>query len=299
MTSVAEMIHTVRVTHLRGGDASHRNTLANAMSDTTGTSMVLSYEFKRIAPGSRVSIDLEDFHVFQSNATSKTLTVERGAYETTATTHDADDIVELGSRHSPAEVLRTANDVLKELEGRRLYATDTVELTYDAATGGYNLAGVTGLLDVLEVEAQATYGDIWNLLDITDWRLATLAETDDFATGNALMINRALDMASGYKLRAKVAKSFTALSSLSEDVETVTGLNAADVLALGTALSLQSNMPMQRVLPDRQGDSRRAAEVPATSPISAANRLSSRFEGRVAQELRILEMRHPTRLRTR
>lgn len=299
MTSVAEMIHTVRVTHLRGGDASRRNTLAVTMGDTTGTSMQLSYDFVQVAPGSRVSIDLEDFHVYETNAATKTLTVERGAYETTASTHAAGDVVELGSNHSSAEVLRTANSVLHELEGQRLYAVSTVELTYDSAIYGYDLTGVTGLLDVIDVEAQATYGDRWDLLDVTAWRLATLAETDDFATGNALILSGPLNVATGYKLRAKVAKSFTPLTSLNQDVETITGLNSADVLALGTAMSLQSNMPMLRNLLDRQPDTRRAAEVPPGAQLSAPNRLARRYEERVAQELRLLELRHPRRMRTR
>ena len=293
------MIHAIRITHLRGGDASHRNTLGGDLSDTTGTSVSLNYDFKSIAPGSRVSIDLEDMHVFEANAASKTLVVERGAYATTATTHLEGDVMELGSRHSPAEVLRAANDVLKELEGLGLYAVDTVELVYDSIIYGYDLAGIDGLLYVIDVEAQDTIGDRYELLDITQWRMAQLAETDDFPTGNALLLHSSVDVPSGYALRVKVAKAFTPLTSLSQDVETVTGLHSSDVLALGTALSLQSNMPMLRNSIDRQGDPRRAAEVPVGSTLSAPNRLAARYDDRVNQERRILEMKHPSRLRTR
>ncbi len=300
MTTLEAMAHTVRVTHLRGGQGESRNTISASVSDTTGTTISLTHAFKGIAPGSRVSCELEDWHTYQSDSTAKTLTVERGAYGSTAATHTTvGTVVLLGAKHSNFEILTTANKVLKELQGKGLYKTAPVELTYAAATDGYNLAGLTDFLRVIEVYVNLPGAAArWSRIDITEWEVIQGAETDDFASGLALMLVNGARTASGQPIRVTCAVEFPELTALSDNVETVTGLATADILELGVAVSLASNTPMERNDLTRQPDPRRAAEVPPGAWLSAPNRLARRFEDRVEQELSILEKRHPVRLRT-
>ncbi len=300
MTTLEALANTVRVTHLNGGQGESRNTISASVSDTTTTTIALTYDFKGIAPGSRASCELEDWHVYTTDTTAKTITVERAAYGSTAATHTTvGTVVHLGAKHSNFEILTTANKVLKELQGRGLYKTATVELTYAAATDGYNLAGLTNFMRVIEVYVDHPGSAArWSRIDVTEWDVIQDAETDDFATGNALMLVNGARTASGQQVRVTCAVEFPELSALADNVESVTGLATSDVLDLGVAVSLVSNTPLERNDLSRQPDPRRAAEVPPGAWLSAPNRIVRRFEDRVEQELSILEKRHPVRLRT-
>lgn len=297
--NVAHAINDVRVNFLAGGHPERRNLLSIALGDTTGTSVVLTHEVTGIAPNSRISIGLEDMHVYTVNPTTKTLTVTRGDYGTTAATHSADDVVLVGSLHSNAAILDTFNDVLKELAGRGLYDVDHVELTFSSATDGYDLTGTTNLIEVIDVETKAFIRTDWHRLDISEWRLVQTAETDDFASGNALLLTHGRVAYNGQPLRVWYKKRFTGLTTLTEDIETASGLSddAYDLLPLGAAVRLSSGTPLLRNDLMYQPDPRRADEVPAGATIAAPSNLRRIYEQRIRQELDRQERRYPTRLR--
>lgn len=300
MATVADLISRTRQ-YLQGGHPERRNLLATALTDTTTTSVVLTYDTQGIGPNSRVSIGLEDFHVHVNDAGAKTLTVSRGDYGSTATTHSAGDVVLVGSLYSNNAILDAFNDTLLDLEGRGLYKVATpLELTYASGTDGYDLTGVTSLLSVIEVESKAYGRTDWHRLDVGDWRVVHSAETDDFASGFALILSTSEIAYNGNQLRVWYREPFTALTAL-DDNSTDSGLDigAEDLLVLGAAVRLAFTAPLLRNDLTFQPDPRRAAEVPPGVTLAAPSNLRRLYEQRVDAELARLDARYPVRLRVK
>ncbi len=74
--------------YLLTGQREPRNVLATTV-DSDDTSVVLTYSVRSAQEGAKVSIDFEDSYVVSSEPTSKTLTVIRAQFGTTAAAHDS------------------------------------------------------------------------------------------------------------------------------------------------------------------------------------------------------------------
>ena len=120
------------------------------------TSLVVSDPAGTILPSLRpetvVSIDLELMYVQAVSGT--TVTVVPGYLGSLPANHASGEMVYLNPRFSAFDIMQAINDDLNDLcsPENNLYQVNSVELTYNPATAGYDLTGVTGLIDILSIQ---------------------------------------------------------------------------------------------------------------------------------------------------
>ena len=138
---------------------------------TTTTQNTINYEEgmfsteeeDALGAGAIIEINQELMFSKSLNAVTNEITVQRGARGTTATTHDAGDIIKIAPAFTRKAVFDAVSDQIKNLYPT-LFAVETIELT---ASTGYKLLGTYG-----------TDGDTYNYLiaplkaisQYTDWQ---------------------------------------------------------------------------------------------------------------------------------
>lgn len=292
-TTLADVISTCRNDYLLTGSREQRNKLAVTVN-ADDTLLTLSYDLSQLGLGSKVSIGLEDMGVWETNPTSKTVTVQRADFGSTAAAHAVDDLVTVNSRFTNAQIARAINDELQALSASGLFRMRTVDLTYNAAVDGYDLTGVTDVLSVYQIRSQAVGPENeWPLVPTALWQYQRDLDTSVFASGHAVFIRDALQP--GYPMRVTYKAPFSTLSALTDDVVTTSGLpaEALDLLSLGAGIRLTVGREVRRNLDESQGDTRRAGEVPPGANIGANRALVAWRQQRLAEERRRLAQRYP------
>lgn len=277
MTTTQRALHDQVRQKLNKRDA--LNKLNGAISSASAATGVMEFDTSSIAQGMRLSIDMEDLHVWSKVDGTKTVTWERGVNSTTAATHLDDSLVRVGATYSPYEIGQAINDELDALPGDGLFAFDDVEWTYSSSRSGYNLTSVTafeGGHRVYWLDTGST--GRWVPVHQSLWSVEPNQNTSDFASGIALML-RDPDIRSGSRLRLVYKKPFTALNlttaGLAEAVETISGADSwvVPVLAVGAAIRLQLGLSSARADLAAQGNTRRADEVSTSDTRLAATPL--------------------------
>lgn len=291
MTTVATVIEQTR-RHLYAETRDELNKLS-AGTDADDTALTFNYAVNGIQEGARLAIDLEELHVWSSSGTNAV--VQRGVNGSTAATHASGALVYVNPRFTPFGILQALNDELRSLSSPgKLYRVATAVLTYESGTTGYDLTGVTDLLEPLDVAYDANDGtDAWPRLDRGLWRLARNLSTSDFPSGMALIVNGYAEP--GRPLRVTYTAPFTAnLATLADNVETASGLpaTAIDILPLGAAIRLTMGNEVARNSLD-QGETRRAGEVPAGARAGAMRGLLALYQQRVSEEVARLYSQNP------
>ena len=281
--------------HLHSTHRDPQNTLAAALSDTTGTTVQAGYALGAIAAGAVISIDLELMYVWEvTNESTKTFTVQRGYLGSTAATHSLNAVITVNPKFPAFDVLNAINDELDDLSGNGLFKTSTVSLTYSPAVEGYNLTSVTGLIEVLEVKYdEPGPGKEWPL--IRNWKLKRDSNTTDFASGLALVLRDGGHP--GNAVRVTYAKTFARFTALGQTISTVTGLpvTANDIPPIGAALRLQSFREPQRNFNESQPAPRRAGEVQTGAQLVGARGLEELRRRRIRIEARRLQKDWPAK----
>lgn len=243
------------------------NKLATGI-DQDDTSVTLSYEITGVGPGSRLSIDAEDFHVWEADTGTKTASpVERGLNGSTATSHDAGAIVRVNAEFSTYEIVRAINEEIAALPGEGIFYFDTVQLTANASTVAYDLEDTEGVISVHSIEAEFPgYAGDWRRVPRSAWMADVSADATDFPSGTSVAVDtRYLYSGSPFRVLYKTTFASIPLTSagLALNVETTTGLDAAGitVLVVGAAIRLTQGRPSQRATTRSQPDPRRAEEV--------------------------------------
>ncbi len=296
MTTAATLVEKTKGFVLRG----HRTGLNKLASGVTAGATTLSFSFDldRIQKGARLSIGLEHYYVWEVNESAKTATVQPGTEGTTQAAHFAGDLVLVEPVVSDFEALQAINDDLNDLSSpdNGMFRVRTVDLTYSAALTGYDLTGVTDIVDVIEVrhEAAGSFKD-WPLVD--NWSLARDMSTGEFASGTALLIHGDADF--GSSVRVKYKAPYGRLAALADNVESVTGLQATavDIPPLGAAAKLVAFSEAKRNFTSSQGQPRRADEVPPGAVARSATPDLSYREMRIRHEATRLAAMYPVRLR--
>lgn len=277
----AQLHRTLRLARLNGG-------ITNS-----ATTLTIEYGVATLQPNTRLGIELEDVHVWAASALTGN-PVLRGANGSTAAAHSDDVTVYLNPEASPWDVFNALNDELASLSSpmNGLYKIGTAELTWNPARQDYDLSGVTSLLDILNVRYDSNNGSYnWPVLPREAWRLKRNSETDDFATGFALSLMTEV----GGDIRVVYKTGFTALTSLTTDVNTTGGLpsTANDLLAIGAAIRILAGRPVRRASLSNQGDTRRAEEVSTTDTIQSIAALRQLRRDRIAEEAAVLAQANP------
>lgn len=270
MTTALQLINeTQRM--LLGSTKEEKNTLAQAVSDTTSTTIYFTYDLKGIQEGAVIEVDTELMRVMAVDTTAKTATVLRGNQDSTAATHSSGAHVTVNPKFSRDAIFDAMNDTLDDLTGEGLFKMTTLELTYTANIAGYDLTGLTDVIDVYRVSyKEANAEKFWPTLDRHLWELRRDAETDDFASSFAIIVQGG--GTPGLQLRVEVKVPLVRLTATSDDVTTTGGLlqSAEALLKYGSAMRLVYWRETMRNAFEAQGDSRRAEEVPAGGNIGAA-----------------------------
>lgn len=267
-------------------------------SVTSGaTTWTLEFDITdQISAGDVLACELELVLVW--SVSGQVVTVQRGWDGTTTAAHADDAIVTVNPSFSDFHVFSAINDDLADISAPAtgLFQMKTVELTFNSATAGYDLTSVTDVNQVYEVR----YDDAgsqkrWPIVD--DWRLARNSETDDFASGFQIVVNGYAR--SGAQLRVLYKAPYSQLSTLADDVQTVSGLSvhADDIPCLGAAYRLVTVRETARNLFEYQGDTRRAEEVPAGAQLRSGSGLFQLRQQRISAEASRLAQQFPTRRR--
>lgn len=276
--------------HLYTNIRVERDKLDGDVDDAT-TSIVDTYARGGIKAGAKLSIDLEDMHVWDH--VTNTSTVQRGDFGSTAAAHADGSIILVNAEWTPAEILRQMNNELKSLS-TALMAERTVTLSYSAARYGYDLTGVENVDGIVRVLAE-TPGSERDRVPVTDWRVERNLDTDTFASGFGLFTGQGFP---GRDLLVTYRGQFGELSSLDDDVETVTGLpySCFDILAMGAAIRCAAPSEIDRNQTGSQGSGRRSSEVPAGARANAVRLPIARYEKRIIEERDRIRRRFPARL---
>lgn len=292
MTTTEQWVAEVR-DHLEGNSSDDANLLASPYTAGSGT-LTVTDALGNIGPGAYLSIGLNTLLVTGVNQLTKTATVIGGQRGSTDANAAANAMVRVNPRFTDFQIVREINRHLPTLSAPRtgLYQVATTTLDYDGPTEGYNLAGVTGLIRVLEVRRE-TYGATlaWPTVETTMWDVYRSAPSD-FASGTALRV-RGVD--TGLTVQVVYAKTFTALAyDLTINVNT-TGVSTEqeDIPPLGAAIRLMSGREVARNQRSAQGDSRRAEEVPPSAVGRSYAGLVGLWEARVAEESSRLRAQFP------
>jgi hypothetical protein len=296
MTTSTDLIHeTTR--HLYATARDPQNKLAVALSDTTGTSAQFTYTLGAIQAGAVLSVDLELMYVWAvDNPVTNTVTVERGYLGSTAATHLLDAIVTVNPKFPAFSILNAINEDLDDLSGYGLFTTDTVSVTYSPAVDGYDLTGVSNLLEVLEVKYQDD-GPQKRWPVIKSWTLKRDSLTTEFASGLALVVNNS--GSSGRPIRVTYSKPFTRFTALAQDCQSVAKLpsTANDLPPLGAALRLQAVREGQRNFNESQPATRRAQEVQTGAQYNSTRGLQELRRQRIRIEARRLQKFWPAKVK--
>jgi Rib/alpha/Esp surface antigen-like repeat protein len=277
-----------------------RNKLKSAV-DSANETITLKYPTAGVAPGMVLSVGLESLYVWDTSGL--TCTVERGAEDTVPAQHAEGDVVLVDPQFTDARILAAVNRTLAALPAMGVYPVKALDRTLAFGTEGYDMA--PDVVDVLDVRWQDHWDSSrWTAMD--SFEVQHNMPTAQFPSGVALFLPeqpyyRPLTTGTGSAIRVRYRATFTPLSSLFDDVLTITGLpgSALDLLALGAAIDLMSGRPIQRVFDNAQPDPRNAAEVKTGDVLNAPAALRQTFAQRVADEAAKLAREWPQRTPTR
>lgn len=158
----------------------------------------------------------------------------RGIYGSTAASHASGAIARNQPRFPRVTIMRAINDTLRAVYPD-LFAVATTELTSNLATATYELPANVEL--VLEVSYDDDDGtSYWTPLRRYDVNMH--ANTDVFTTGKSLTIFEPME--SGHAVNVTYRKVPTAMSSLTDEFATVTGLpeSAKECIVYGACARL-------------------------------------------------------------
>jgi hypothetical protein len=231
------------------------------------TSLLLSDPAGTILPSLRpetvLSIDLELFYCQAVSGT--TATVVPGYLGSLPANHASGEMVYLNPRFSAFDIMQAINDDLNDLcsPENNLYQVNSVELTYNPATAGYDLTGVTGLIDILSIQQKQPYPvGYWVPFPRSKWTLTAGADTTSFPSGYALRLNEG--GYPGMPFRVTYKTTFQPFVNLTDDATAVCGLSNTmyDLPPLGAMVAMVAPREVKRNQIDMAPDSRRATEVP-------------------------------------
>lgn len=281
MTTLSDVIERTK-RHLYSGETrDERNRLTDAIA-ANATSLAVDFDVRGIQQGTLLAIELEELYVWE--VTGKTVTVERAQGGSTADVYTAGTIITVNPKFSDFAILKAVNEELADLSSPEngLFAVDDVQVTYQPGTDAYNLTGVTDLLRVLDVTYDANDGTgAW--LRLPEWTLKRNLPTSEFASGMALHVQSYAEPAASINI--SYAKGFTALTALSQSIESTAGVpaTAVDIVSLGAAMRLLAGTEVSRNFLD-QGDTRRADEVPPQARASSYRGLAALRRERISAE---------------
>lgn len=296
MTTFLQLIDDTR-DYLMTGQSDIINVL-HADIAANATSLQLRHELKGVEVGSRLAIDLEEFHVISKTGTvpESVVTVIPAFGGSVAAAHTAGAIVRVNPQFSNWRISRYVNKCLESLVGEGLFQVKTVTFTYNPSQAGYNI-DASDLIDVWRVryDYPGPVND-WPVLSVRDYYLDQAADISEFVNGKQLVLRRG--GYPGQKVRMSYRAGFTLLSSLTQDVETISGLHASahEIPPLGAAFRLLVGRDIKRSFLNRQPEPRRQEEVPVGAATNAMLPIAEKYYRALDREITVLTRRYPPQI---
>lgn len=267
-----------------------RYNVLGADCTSAATSITVSYDTgaqaqTAIIAGAVIEVDLESMLV--TDVSTLTLTVIRGFNGSAKKAHTAATLIKVNPILLDLDLFTAINHELRALSAPQngLYQVGTYDFTPSGDTG-YNLPlplrGSAPILDVFAVRWKEPRGE-WPR--VYGWRFDRNASVSDFASGMSLEFKQGVDGA-GRSHRVWYKAGFVPVESLSDDLESVSGLpeTAVDIVVYGAALRAANPREIGRNLYERQGDTRRATEVPPGAQLQSGQVLRAEYRMRVSAE---------------
>lgn len=291
MTTTSGLVEATR-RHLLSGTRETLN--QSAALTSSATSFTLSRTLANVAAGSVLSVGLESLYVWSvTDGPGKVVEVQRGYEGSTPASHALGDLVRVNPPHTDFAILQALNAEVASLSGAGLFRMRTLDFTTSAAgVRAYDLAADVVSLYDLRVDSDST-GNEWPRVHSYALMQGSLA--GEFPSGYALRLDEAVP--GGRPARLWYRAALGSLSTLADDVETTTGLlpSAHDLPSIGAAWRLTLPAEVARNQTQRQGDSRRAEEVPPGAKVRSAAGLAEMRRQRLHEEIANLTRRWPLR----
>jgi hypothetical protein len=270
----------------------------NANFTAGGTSMLLTDPagtiLSSLQPGSVLSVDLEIFYIQAVDGT--TATVVPGYLGSLEANHTAGALVYLNPRFTAFDIMTAINDDLNDLcaPENGLYAVNSIEISYNPATVGYDMAGATGFIggakSILSIQQKIPYPiATWVPLPRRKWTVTSNADTTDFPSGNAIRLNT--DGFPGLPFRVTYKSFFSPFVNLTDDATTVAGVPdfMYDLPPLGAEVALVAPREVKRNQIDSEPDNRRGTEVPPGAVMNSIAQTLALRERRINAAASILK----------
>jgi len=290
MTTVATVIdRTLR--QLLSGTVEARNKLASTINSST-TSVIMTYSLEGLRAGQVFEIDSEMFYIWEADATTKTLTVQRGYNGTTAASHTSGAMATVSPRFPRAQVLESINDEIADLSSpmNGLFQVKTLNITYNGTDRMINLTSATDVIDILNVSVRYLSDDYPIARKV---KLVRDLPTDDFASGFALKFDQAVYPG---RLRIVYKAPYSSVTTEATNLNTDCGIQESieDIVVVGTQLRLMAPREIKRNFVESQGDTRRAEEVASGAITNSATALRQLRRDRIIAEAARLMRSYPT-----
>lgn len=296
MTTAQDLVDEVK-RHLLGGTAENLNRLNGSITSGATTLIYEFATFGGLTAGATIEIDLELMYVWSVNTSTLTVTVQRGFAGTTAASHSSGAVITVNPKFPQFSILTALNQEITDLSSptNGLYRVVNTDLTSVSGVTGYDFS-VSNYIDIHEIHYEADSAMLaWRRID--DYRLVQLADSTDFPSGRALMINEWVGESGGI-VHVSYKAGFTTLAALSTDVAT-TGLATSmyDIPPLGAMVRLTATRGVKRAFDESQGEPRRAGEVNEQAMIQNSSAILSLRRQRINAEAARLKQQYPYRLR--
>lgn len=276
------------------------NLLGSAITDTTSTTISLAsgQTLGSIQPGAVIQIDWESMFVTSASSTSA-ITVVRGWFDSTPTTHSANAIVNVNPRFPAVSIIKAINADIDDLSSpaNGLFQMKEVTLTFIPVVQGYDMTGLTSsdVMEIWEVRAHE-YGPAnkYPIISPSAWKLQRNADTSVFPSGISLTLDHGGFPGRPLRVQYKAPYS-TPLVNQGDDVEGVTGLHsqAHDIPVLGAPARLMQFRELKRSFSEAQGEPRRAQEVPVGASLTASKGILEYRQQRIMAERARLKAMYP------
>ena len=272
-----------------------------------------------VAPGVKLSIDMEDMYVLSVTGSGPTYTanVVRGYGGSYQSTHNNNALVYINSRVTRFDVGVAINDDLNDLSGKGLFRVGTASIAYQAVFRGYDLSALPSNYDaILSVETRTVdpYRGFPVISDYTTRRFSGLTDTA-FPSGNALILNGEVLPDPGMPMYVTYSAPFLPLVNPTDGVMNTPSANdpqpplsgypsvvmpnmpytALDLPPLGATIALIQPQEISRNDIGPMPDSAKAADVAAQAIASSVNALVMRRDARIAVEADRLYVHYPNR----
>lgn len=293
-TTLAGLIQETK-RHLQSFQREPMNKLGLAV-DAAATVLTFEYPAEQIQAGSHLQVELELMYVWMVDASSRTAVVERAQLGSVAAIHLAGSVVTVNPKFPDFAIAKAINDDLLDLStpANGLYAIRSVDLTATANSYGYDLAGASDLLEVLDVRMKHP-GNPRQWQPLTNYELTRQTSAADFPSSLALMLSEG--PRAGQPIRVLYKASFGKLVNLTDDTGLVAGLtvNLLDIPPMGAAVRMVAPREIKRNFTEAQGEPRRAAEVPPGAVGSSMRNLAAERVRRINGEAGRLAQNFPDR----